>query len=405
MNDDWKEKDEIFKQQQNSYIAALSLPSDPIHLSSGNSAVSPGGGLINIFSNKQKYTSMWQLIHQQLLSSEASVNEAQEAIQADEKIGGDGNTCREMSNSDPKSECNNNLNDDVDDQFKAKEKLESHQTAAIKLVQEALNAILQSDAESYDQQSNPAQGLANNFLREQVSTPTASTEETFTEGGEIDGKETSLTSAERKHKMKQIDNNSLQKEQDEREMPERQMSKSLSKLRKMFVTAKFIKAMERMKKINPRRPQYLSADPASENEKVNLRHLSMNEKKNTEEWMLDNALRQVISRLDPDQQRRVAQLVEAFETVTPEQEEESSRHHPVKSVRAPGSKLAIPMNREKKQSVEPEQDISLSHGQVVQQKNGVQAFLKSVPEEQCFREAHEYQKITTGIKVNFVILH
>lgn len=398
LNDDWKEKDEIFKQHQDSNIAALSLPSDPLHVSSRNSAVSPGGGLINIFSNKQKYTSMWHLIHQQLLSSEASMNKAQEAIQADEKIGGDGNTSREMSNLDPKSECDKNLNDDVDDQFTAKEKLESHQTAAIKLVQEAVNAILQSDAESYHQQSNPAQGVANIFLREHVSTPTASTEETFRKGGEIDGQETSLASAESKHKMKQIGNNLLLKEQDERKMPERQLSKSLSKLRKMFVTAKFIKTMERLKRINPRRPLYLSADPASENEKVNLRHLSITEKKNTEEWMLDNALRQVISRLDPDQQRRVAQLVEAYETVTPEQEEESSRHHHMKIVRAPGSKLAIPMKSEKKQFVEPEQDISLSHEQEVQQQNGVQALLKSVPEEHCFREAHEYQKIATGDK-------
>lgn len=119
------------------------------------------------------------------------------------------------------------------------------------------------------------------------------------------------------------------------------MSKSFSKLKKLFVPAKFIKAMEKLKKINPRKPQYLSAVPTSENESIYIRHLRMKERKNTEEWMLDNALRQVISRQDPDQQRRVTQLVEAFEIFTPEQKEKSNRA--VTHVRAPGSKLAIPM--------------------------------------------------------------
>ncbi|KAL2923404.1 Calmodulin binding protein PICBP [Bienertia sinuspersici] len=393
LNDDQQEKHEGLKQHQNSNIAALSLPSDHIHLANRDTAVSSGGDLINIFSDKQKYTSMWQLIHQQLLSSDASMNEAEDVNQADEK-GGDGITCREMSNLDlEQSEYNDNLSDDVDGQTAVIEKLESHQTAAIKLVQEALDAILKRNAESYYQQLNPVQETAKSFVRERVSTPTASLEETFSfrEGDEIDGKDMALASAEKKHDVKQIGSTLLQKEPDAQENSGKKMSKSLSKLRKMFVTAKFIKTMERLKKINPLKPQYLSAKPASENERVNLRHLSMNEKKNTEEWMLDNALRQVISRLDPDQQRRVAQLVEAFETVTPEQMEKSNKQYPVKSVLAPGNKLAIPVIEEKKQFVEPEQNTPLSFEQVVKQPDGVLVSDRGVPQE--------YQAITTGDKI------
>ncbi|XP_010672961.2 calmodulin binding protein PICBP isoform X2 [Beta vulgaris subsp. vulgaris] len=396
-------------QQQNSNIAAISLPlelpdmngpesgsihkslqpsiaeeelqnlsGDHLHFASRDSAVSLGDNLINYLSDKQKYTSMWQLIHQQLISSEASMNEAQGVKRADEKEVADGNANHEMDNLDVKqSKHNNNFNEEGDDQVAAIEKLELNQSAAVKLVQEALNAILQLDA---DQQSNPVQEMANSSVDEHILTPPTSKEETFSEGGDIGGQEMKLELTENQNRMKQIGNRLLQKDEPNgREMSGRQMSKSLSKLRKMFVTAKFIKAMERLKKINPRKPQYLSPEKASENERVHLRHLSMNERKNTEEWMLDNALRQVISKLDPDQQRRVAQLVEAFETVTPEMEEKSNRNYLVKSV-------STPMYGETKQFVEFEQDVLSSNEQVV-------------PVEKCAKEDNEYQASTTDDKI------
>ncbi|XP_021866006.2 calmodulin binding protein PICBP isoform X1 [Spinacia oleracea] len=436
LNDNKQEKNEIFRvcnncpsnkfQQQNLNIAAISLPSelpddgpnsaptnrtiypsiaeedplnsskDPLYFASRDSAVGPGGDLINILSDKQKYTSMWQLIHQQLVSSEASTNEAQDIIQADEKESGDGHTCHEMSNLNLElSKNSNNLKEDVDDQVAKTEKLGLQQTAAIKLVQEALNAILQHDAESFHQQPNPVQEMANSFVRERISTPTTSIEENCSKGGEIDGKVTGKGSAE---KQQQTGKRSLQKEPDEQKSSGKQMSKSFSKLRKLFVTAKFIKAMERLKKINPRKPQYLSAEPTSENESIYLRHLSMNERKNTEEWMLDNALRQVISRLDPDQQRRVTQLVEAFEIFTPEQKEKSNRA--VTHVSAPGSKLAIPMMVEKKQFLEPVQDTLSSNEQFLQKKDdGALVSQKAANEENCSREENEYQTNTTGDKI------
>lgn len=39
--------------------------------------------------------------------------------------------------------------------------------------------------------------------------------------------------------------------------------------------------------------------------------------KTAEEWMLDYALRQAVSKLAPARKRKVALLVEAFETVNP----------------------------------------------------------------------------------------
>ncbi|KAE8688905.1 NAP57 isoform 1 [Hibiscus syriacus] len=59
----------------------------------------------------------------------------------------------------------------------------------------------------------------------------------------------------------------------------------------------------------------MANDP--EAEKIQLRHQTEKGRKNTEEWMLDHALRQVISTLAPSQKRKVAMLVQAFETVIP----------------------------------------------------------------------------------------
>ncbi|XP_051144558.1 calmodulin binding protein PICBP [Andrographis paniculata] len=68
---------------------------------------------------------------------------------------------------------------------------------------------------------------------------------------------------------------------------------------------------------NPRPPNFLPLDPDPEAEKIDLRHQELDDKKNTEEWMVDYALRQVVAKLGPARKRKVALLVEAFERVAP----------------------------------------------------------------------------------------
>lgn len=74
---------------------------------------------------------------------------------------------------------------------------------------------------------------------------------------------------------------------------------------------------DEMRKFNPREPNFLPLVPEPEPEKVDLRHQMMDERKNAEEWMLDCALRQVVTKLAPARKKKVALLVEAFETVMP----------------------------------------------------------------------------------------
>ncbi|XP_027909633.1 uncharacterized protein LOC114168864 [Vigna unguiculata] len=72
---------------------------------------------------------------------------------------------------------------------------------------------------------------------------------------------------------------------------------------------------EEMRKINPRKPNFLPLVSELEPEKVDLKHQMINERKNAEDWMLDFALRRVVTKLAPAGKRKVSLLVEAFEAV------------------------------------------------------------------------------------------
>ncbi|KAF2322430.1 hypothetical protein GH714_017004 [Hevea brasiliensis] len=85
----------------------------------------------------------------------------------------------------------------------------------------------------------------------------------------------------------------------------------------MIKCKKPIMDLEEERKFNPREPNFLPLVPDPEAEKVDLRHQIMDDRKNAEEWMLDYALQQTVTKLAPARKRKVALLVEAFETVLP----------------------------------------------------------------------------------------
>ncbi|RWR74689.1 midasin [Cinnamomum micranthum f. kanehirae] len=88
-----------------------------------------------------------------------------------------------------------------------------------------------------------------------------------------------------------------------------------------------IENCDQLKKFNPRPPRYLLPEPDPEAEKVDLRHQMMDERKNAEEWMIDYALQKTVTKLAPARKRRVALLVEAFETVMPPPKCEAHLRH------------------------------------------------------------------------------
>ncbi|KAG6579114.1 Calmodulin binding protein PICBP, partial [Cucurbita argyrosperma subsp. sororia] len=68
---------------------------------------------------------------------------------------------------------------------------------------------------------------------------------------------------------------------------------------------------------NPREPNYLPLVADPEAEKVDLKHQLIDDRKNAEEWMVDYALRRTVTKLAPAKKKKVALLVEAFESVMP----------------------------------------------------------------------------------------
>lgn len=68
---------------------------------------------------------------------------------------------------------------------------------------------------------------------------------------------------------------------------------------------------------NPHGPNFLPEVPDPDAETVDLKHQTMDERKNAEEWMVDFALRQAVTTLAPARKKRVSLLVEAFEKVLP----------------------------------------------------------------------------------------
>lgn len=99
--------------------------------------------------------------------------------------------------------------------------------------------------------------------------------------------------------------------------PEPQKSKNWSKLKKLILLKRSIKALEKARKFNPRAPQLLPPTPDQEPETVDLKHQMTDERKKAEKWMLDYAMQHIVTTLTPARKKRVAMLVEAFEAVVP----------------------------------------------------------------------------------------
>ncbi|KAL6843056.1 hypothetical protein ACP4OV_027130 [Aristida adscensionis] len=91
---------------------------------------------------------------------------------------------------------------------------------------------------------------------------------------------------------------------------------------------------EYMRGFNPRAPNFLPLELDPDEEKVDLRHQMMDERKNAEEWMIDYALRRAVTNLAPARKKKVELLVQAFETVLPHEQEDRKSITPTRHVQA-----------------------------------------------------------------------
>ena len=239
----------------------------------------------------QKYVRMWRLMYKHAVKGVAGMVENQVPLdQVDKTEQVEGAEGVESNNSESfRGLTETDQAIPVDSVNAGKQQMELYQNDAVKLVQEAFDEILLPEIQelSSDDRSVKSGITSDQELNEQVH---------------VDG---TSSLKEEKTSLKVGAKSELK------------VSKSWSNLKKIIVLKRFTKALEKVKKINKREPRYLPLQPDPEAEKVNLRHQTAEERKNAEEWMLDYALQQVISKLAPPQQRRVAMLVKAFETVLP----------------------------------------------------------------------------------------
>ncbi|CAM8975961.1 unnamed protein product [Rhodiola kirilowii] len=92
-------------------------------------------------------------------------------------------------------------------------------------------------------------------------------------------------------------------------------SNGWSNLKKFILLKRFIRALDKLKKFNPREPENLCLEPDQELEKFSLKRQTTADRLAADQWMIDHAIQQVVARLTPARKRRVELLVEAFETV------------------------------------------------------------------------------------------
>uniref|UniRef100_A0A1J3K3X5 Calmodulin-binding domain-containing protein n=1 Tax=Noccaea caerulescens TaxID=107243 RepID=A0A1J3K3X5_NOCCA len=84
---------------------------------------------------------------------------------------------------------------------------------------------------------------------------------------------------------------------------------------KIIKCKKPVAETEDLRGFNPREPNYLPVVADADTEKVDLKHQDMDERRNSEDWMFDYALQRAVTKLSSARKRKVALLVEAFETV------------------------------------------------------------------------------------------
>ncbi|XP_022766605.1 uncharacterized protein LOC111311470 [Durio zibethinus] len=266
----------------------------------------------------QKNFKFWKLIYQQMvtgLDAELATQKPLPVVNSEEQVEilrnayEKNDSCQEISQTDQTMS--------IEDHEASNGKLEFSQSHAIKLVQQAFDKIL---SEIPDHSSDD-QSIASEITSDQAFLLTKQ------DGGKEVSISTSSNSIEdcmiqdQKEMQLQTDNKFASEEvkaaQTERKKSDNQMPNSWSNLKKIIILNRFVKSLEKVRNLKPRTIQYGPMDKDPKEEKIQLRHQNMKGRKNAEEWMLDHALRQVISTLAPSQKRKVAMLVQAFETFIP----------------------------------------------------------------------------------------
>uniref|UniRef100_A0A2P2JIK0 Calmodulin-binding domain-containing protein n=1 Tax=Rhizophora mucronata TaxID=61149 RepID=A0A2P2JIK0_RHIMU len=268
--------------------------------------------------DKQKHMGLWHLVYHHMVSGTATEDDTLPQLDKVEKNveGEDAITYPVMES--PGFSWDYSSADEskvVAAPDEGSQKFQLYKHNAIRLVQEALDKIL---SEIPDQSSDDQSVTSARNSDEQLSENDHGKDGELTISTSFDSsRDSALCEAAAANFKNDFTDRGEKSETNVREKPNQGTPKSWSNLRKIITLNRFLKTLEKVKDFNPRKPRYLPSEHDPEAEKVQLRHQTVLGRKNSEEWMLDYALQKVISTLAPAQKRKVALLVQAFETVIP----------------------------------------------------------------------------------------
>ncbi|OMO59283.1 hypothetical protein COLO4_34259 [Corchorus olitorius] len=268
----------------------------------------------------QKNFKFWKLIYRHMvtdLDAEFETQNPLSRVDSEEQVQNLHNAANEKNESSQDISQTDPVTS-LEDYEASSRKLELTQSDAIKLVQQAFDKIL---SEIPDHSSDDQSSIASD----------AASDQDFLLEKQNEGKEVSISTSSISRE------DSMARDQEEKHLPtdniiapgevkaaemkgkksDKQMPNSWSNLKKMIILNRFVKSLEKVRNLKPRATRYLPAHKDPEAEKIHLKHQDMKGRKSSEEWMLDHALRQVISTLAPSQKRKVSMLVQAFESVIP----------------------------------------------------------------------------------------
>ncbi|XP_048137980.1 calmodulin binding protein PICBP isoform X2 [Rhodamnia argentea] len=275
----------------------------------------------------RKSNGLWYLIYQHMVSDIAESGGLQ-SLENEKEYVKDGSTLLGVEEADCRQEVSEGGHDiEAATNDEDRQQTELCQSDVIKLLQESINKILlsRSPHQKFDGQSK----ANDSKLEEQCHSgeKDESRGETESSGISTSCELQNGAASDSKEEQVRTENLHTEKEQTHTKIwhkPNQPTLKRWSSVKNFILLKKFVKALEKTRNFKPRMPRRPSSELFTESEKVSLRRQSIEERKKSEEWMLDHALRKVISDLDPAQKRKVALLVEAFETVVPAQEGEST---------------------------------------------------------------------------------
>ncbi|GMI77139.1 hypothetical protein HRI_001383200 [Hibiscus trionum] len=271
----------------------------------------------DVVENQKNFT-FWKLIYRHMvtgLDAQPETQTPRPGMNSEEQVEDLHNTlekndsCWEISRAD---QAMSNEDDEASNQ-----KLEFSQSDAIKLVQQAFDKILSEIPDhSSDEQSIVSEKTSDQELlyqkQDEDKEVSISTSSNSIQDCMVQGREEMKFQSDR-----EIASEEVKAAQKEGKKADKQMPNSWSNLKKIIILKRFVKSLENVRNLKPKTIRYLPMEKDQEGEKIQLRRQMEKGRKNSEEWMLDHALRQVISTLAPSQKRKVAMLVQAFETVIP----------------------------------------------------------------------------------------